>query len=104
VSDVALVHATFADRDEAERIARTLIDERLAACANLLAPCTSFYRWQGVIEAAVETPALFKTTPALAERLRVRITQLHSYDLPVVEIWPVAAGAAVSDWIATETG
>lgn len=103
MSDVALVHATFADRDEAERIARTLIEERLTACANLLSPCTSIYRWQGVVETAVETPALFKTTPVLAERLRARIAELHSYDLPVIEIWPVAAGAAVSDWIAAET-
>jgi periplasmic divalent cation tolerance protein len=104
VSDIALLHATFPDRGEAERIARTVLAERLAACVNILAPCTSIYRWQGMIEQGGEIPALFKTTPQLASGLRARIEALHPYDLPVVETWPVAAAAVVSDWIAAETG
>ena len=58
---IATVYALFADAAEAERIAETVVTERLAACANILAPCRSIYRWQGVVERAEEVPALFKT-------------------------------------------
>jgi periplasmic divalent cation tolerance protein len=104
MSDVALLHATFADAAEAERVAAAVLAERLAACVNILAPCTSLYRWKGQVERAQEVPALFKTTPLLARRLRDRIAALHSYDLPVIETWPVAAGEAVAGWVAAETG
>ena len=104
MSDVALLYATFPDPAEAARVAEAVVDERLAACVNILAPCTSIYRWQGVIERGDEVPALFKTTPQLAGQLRTRIEALHPYDLPVVETWPVAASAAVSAWVAAETG
>ncbi|ATY32271.1 divalent-cation tolerance protein CutA [Sphingomonas psychrotolerans] len=104
MSDIALLYATFPGRAEAEHIAETVLAERLAACVNILAPCTSIYRWQGAVERGDEVPALFKTTPQLAGRLRARIEVLHPYDLAVVETWPVAAGAAVSDWVAAETG
>jgi periplasmic divalent cation tolerance protein len=104
VSDVALLFATFAVKADAERVAEAVLAERLAACVNILAPCTSLYRWQGAVERSDEVPALFKTTPELAEPLRERIAALHPYDLPAIEMWPVAAGAAVSDWIVAETG
>ena len=104
MSDIALLHATFADRADAERIAETVLAERLAACVNIMAPCTSIYRWQNVVERAEEIPTLFKTTPELAARLRARIEALHPYDLPVVEAWPAGASAAVSAWIAAESG
>lgn len=103
MSDIALVLATFANREEAERIGGIIIEEKLAACVNVLAPCTSIYRWQGAIERAEEVPALFKTTLPLVERLRARIAALHSYDLPAIEAWPASASAAVADWIAAET-
>jgi periplasmic divalent cation tolerance protein len=104
MSDIALLYATFPGRAEAERIAETVLAERLAACVNILTPCISIYRWQGAVERGDEVPALFKTTPQLAGRLRTRIEALHPYELAVVETWPVAAGAAVSDWVAAETG
>ncbi|HZH07606.1 MAG TPA: divalent cation tolerance protein CutA, partial [Lautropia sp.] len=50
MNEIATVYATFADAEEAERIARTLVEERLAACANILGPCRSIYRWEGAIE------------------------------------------------------
>ena len=56
------------------------------------------------MERGEEIPALFKTMPQLAERLRARIEALHPYDLPVVEAWPVGASDKVGDWIAAETG
>lgn len=104
MSDIALIWVTFADAAEAERVAETVIGERLAACANVLAPCTSIYRWQGKVERGREVPALFKTAPALVEPLRTRIAELHSYDLPVIEAWPVSVADAVFDWVLNETG
>lgn len=104
MTDTALLYVACADRAEAERIAETVLTERLAACVNVLAACHSLYRWNGTVERGEEVPVLFKTTPMLARRLRDRIAALHSYDLPVIETWPVAAGERVAAWIADETG
>lgn len=103
MSDIALVHATFADAAEAERIGADMVERRLAACVNLLGPCISIYRWQGAVERGEEHRALFKTTPELARELADAIAAAHGYDLPVIEIWPVAAGDAVIDWVRAET-
>jgi periplasmic divalent cation tolerance protein len=103
MTDVALVHATFADAAEAERIGRAMVEAELAACVNLLGPCRSIYRWQGAVETADEHRALFKTTPGLARELADRIAALHSYDLPAIEIWPAAAGDAVAAWVSDAT-
>ena len=104
MTDIALLHATFASQAEAERVAETVLAERLAACVNIHAPCISIYRWRGAIERAEEVPALFKTTPILARRLRDRIAALHSYELPVIEAWPASANEAAASWIDAETG
>ena len=105
MSEVAAVYAVFGSAEEAARIARTVVEERLAACANLLAPCRSVYRWDGAIEEAEEVPALFKTTALLAPVLIARIAALHSYDVPAITAWPIAdAHAPYADWIALETG
>lgn len=103
MSDIALVHATFADAAEAERIGEAMVAARLAACVSLLGPCTSIYRWRGAVERGEEHRALFKTTPELARELADAIAARHSYDLPVIEIWPAAAGDAVIDWVRAET-
>lgn len=103
MSDIAVLHVTFATADEAEAIGRRMIENRLAACVNLLGPCSSIYRWQGEVETAAEHRALFKTTPLLARELADRIAALHSYDLPAIEIWPAAAGDAVAAWIDDST-
>lgn len=103
LSDTALLYATFANAEEVERVAETVLAEKLAACVNILAPCTSIYRWEGKISHADEIPALFKTRPMLARRLRERIASLHSYDLPVIEQWTVETSEAVTGWIARET-
>ena len=79
---VVTVYAVFADPAEAERIGRTVVEESLAACINILGPCRSIYRWQGAIETADEVPALFKTTLDKADALIARITELHSYTCP----------------------
>ena len=103
LSDTALLYATFSNAAEAEYVTETVLGEKLAACVNIFAPCTSIYRWEGKIERTQEVPALFKTRPMLARRLRERIASLHSYDLPVIEEWAVEAGEAVTGWIARET-
>ena len=105
MSEAVTVYAVFASADEAARIARIVVEERLAACANLLPPCRSIYRWRDAIEEAEEAPALFKTTALLAPVLIERVASLHSYDVPAIVAWPIAdAHAPYVDWIARETG
>lgn len=90
MSEIVTVYAVFADAAEAERIARAMVERRLAACANILAPCRSIYRWQGAIETAEEIPALFKTRADQAESLIAAIAEAHSYDVPAIVAWPIA--------------
>jgi periplasmic divalent cation tolerance protein len=95
---IATVYAVFADAAEAERIAETVVTERLAACANILASCRSIYRWQGAVERAEEVPALFKT--AQPDALIARIAALHSYDVPAAVAWPISqAHTAYEAWV-----
>ena len=101
---IVTVYATFADAEEAERIARVLVDERLAACANILGACRAIYRWKGAVEQGDEVAALFKTRADLAERLITRLSELHSYDVPAAMVWPIAdALPAYAQWVRDET-
>ena len=86
---VVSVYCIFAHAEEAERIGRIVVEERLAACINVLGPCRSIYRWQGAIESAEETPAILKTTEETADALISRIAGLHSYDVPCIAVWPI---------------
>ena len=100
---VVTLYAVFANPDEAQRIGRTIVDEKLAACVNILGPCHSIYRWQGAIETATEVPALFKTTLDKADALIARITDLHSYEVPAIVVWPIERlSVAYGDWVETE--
>ena len=97
--------AVFADPAEAQRIGRQMVEEGLAACVNILQPCRSIYRWEGAIETASEVPALFKTTMETADRLIGRITELHSYSVPALAVWPIAKlPAAYGDWVEQSVG
>jgi periplasmic divalent cation tolerance protein len=97
---VVTVYAVFADPVEAQRIGMTIVEEKLAACVNILGPCRSIYRWQGAIETATETPALFKTTLDKADALIARITELHSYEVPAIVVWPIERlPADFGDWV-----
>lgn len=87
---VASVYVTFGSGEEARRIGRQMIEERLAACINILGPCYSIYRWQGEVEEAHEVAAIFKTSAQTAPALAARITELHSYDLPAATVWPIS--------------
>lgn len=86
---VVSVYAIFATAEEAERIGSAVIEERLAACINILGPCRSIYRWQGVVETAQEVPAILKTTSEAADALISRIAGLHSYDVPCIAVLPI---------------
>ncbi len=103
MSEIVSVYAIFADEEEARRIARIVVEERLAACANILGPCHSIYRWQGEVEEAARSPAIFKTSAEAAPRLVERIAALHSYDVPAIAIWPILeALPAYAAWVIDE--
>jgi len=88
----------------AERLARTLVDQRLAACVNLLAPCRSFYRWEGAVQQDEEFPLLIKTTRARYPALESAIRDGHPAELPEIIAVPVEAGlAAYLEWVDSET-
>lgn len=87
--NVISVYAVFADLDEAERIGRLVVEERLSACVNILGSIRSIYRWNGNIESAKEVAAIFKTTQAQADALIGRIAGLHSYEVPCIAVWPI---------------
>ncbi len=99
-----LVITNLPDLASAEKLAQALVEKRLAACVNMLAPCRSVYRWQGAVETAVEHPLLIKTTAARYEAVEGAIRSLHPYELPEIVAVPVAAGLpAYLDWVAAET-
>lgn len=102
---VVSVYAVFANGEEAERIGRQMVEERLAACINILGPIHSIYRWRGAVESADEVAALFKTADHMADALITRITALHSYDVPCVATWPIdKILAAYADWVESSLG
>jgi len=102
---IALVYAVFADREEADRIGHMVVEERLAACVNILGRIDSIYRWQGKVETGSECAALFKTGASMATALSARIAALHSYENPAILTLPaVDAPLPFLHWIDMETG
>ncbi len=103
-AQVRLVLTTAGSREEAERIAAALVNERLAACVNLIPGLSSTYRWQGVVETAAEILLLIKTTAENLDRVEAGIRRMHSYELPEFLILrPDAAGEAYLDWLLNST-
>jgi len=103
-SAILLVQTNCPDGETAARIAAALVDEHLAACANILAPCASIYRWEGKVEMATETPLLLKTTVDRYAALEARLQELHPYEVPEVVAVPVQAGLpAYLEWVVAET-
>lgn len=94
------VYAVFANAGEAERIGRSVVEERLAACVNILSPVRSIYRWKGEIEAADEVAAIFKTHHWRSDALMERIAELHSYEVPCIVAWPIdKIVGSYADWV-----
>jgi periplasmic divalent cation tolerance protein len=97
---VISVYAVFASADEAERIGRLAVEERLAACVNILGNIRSIYRWKDEVETADEIAAIFKTSEEQAGALITRIAGLHSYDVPCITSWPIdKILGSYADWV-----
>lgn len=95
---------TFADREEARRVASALLERRLIACANVFPAGDSLYRWAGEVVAEPETVMICKTAADRVEALRDAVVELHSYEVPCVVALPAVGGlAAYLDWVAEET-
>jgi periplasmic divalent cation tolerance protein len=100
----AMVYITCESPEQAARIGRTLVSERLAACVNILPGMTSVYRWQGRIEEAAEAVLVAKTRMVLADALTKRVVALHSYDVPCVVVLPILRGnPEFIAWVESET-
>ena len=97
---IVTVYAIFADQAEAQAIGREMVEERLAACVNILQPCRSIYRWEGAIETGTEVPALFKTSLDQADALIAAISDRHSYSVPAIAVWPIAKlPESYAEWV-----
>jgi periplasmic divalent cation tolerance protein len=104
MSEALIVLTNCPDDAVADRIARTLVEQGLAACVNRLAPVASVYRWQGAVERASETPLLVKTTRERYTEVEQAIRALHPYEVPEIVALPVVAGfAPYLRWIGDET-
>jgi periplasmic divalent cation tolerance protein len=102
--EVVLLISNAPDEQTGLEIAQALVDEGLAACVNLLAPCRSVYRWQGKVEQASEVPLLVKTVAARVPALIARVRELHPYEVPEVITIPVADGLRpYLDWVVGST-
>lgn len=102
--DVLLILTNCPDEASANAIALALVEERLAACVNLLPRVQSIYRWQGAVESASEIPLLIKSTATHYPALEQRIVALHPYDLPEIVALPITDGLpAYLNWLAAET-
>jgi periplasmic divalent cation tolerance protein len=105
MSDALVVLTTVARAEDAEYIAREMVERRLAACVNLLPPVTSVYRWQGEVTREQEHVLLMKTHEDRFEALRARLVEIHPYETPEVIALPVVAGhAAYLRWIDESLG
>lgn len=98
------VYVTVPTVAEAKEIAKTVVEDRLAACANILPGMHSIYQWQGKIEQAEECVVLFKTRTTLFQALEACVKEMHKYSNPCIVSLPVTAGSApYLDWIMNET-
>lgn len=104
MDEVILVITNLPDRGAALKLAQALVDRRLAACVNVLAGCTSVYRWKGAIEQAAEVPVLIKTRAARYDEVEAAIREHHPYELPEILAVPVRGGLDdYLQWVAGET-
>jgi periplasmic divalent cation tolerance protein len=106
MTDKIVVLVTCGSRKEARKIARALVERRLAACVNEIdAPVTSVYRWKGKVESAKEFLLFIKTTKKRFAALREAVHELHSYEAPEIIALPIVEGSRVYlDWIAESVG
>jgi periplasmic divalent cation tolerance protein len=104
MAEFVLVYSVFPNRAVAEKIARVLLEEKLAACVNIFPPMTSLYEWEGKLETNRETAAIIKTRRTLADKLIETARPLHPYTVPCFLVLPVEGGnAAFLDWVRIQT-
>ena len=100
-----VVLVTCSSEREAERIARALVEERLAACVNVGRAVRSVYRWKGKVERAREVPLVIKSSKAVFRRLEERVKELHGYETPEIIGLPIVAGSReYLDWVGASMG
>ena len=100
---LVLVLTTLGADADAPALARTLVEEQLAACVNVLPAMTSIYRWKGSVEQDREQQLLVKTTAERVKALEARLRELHPYELPEFIVLEGAASAAYGEWVKTST-
>ncbi len=102
--EVIVVVTNLPDRASAERIAEAMVTQGVAACVNILAECTSIYRWKGQLEHTSEIPLLIKTTREAYPRLESALRKLHPYELPEIVALPATSGLPeYLNWVVQET-
>lgn len=103
VSDLMMLYVTAASRAEALKLGRALVEERLAACANVLDGMTAIYHWEGKLQEEDEAVLILKTRADRLADVTARLIELHSYDLPCVIAWKIETGhAPYLDWLRGE--
>ncbi len=104
MSEISIVMVTAGSAEEAATIGRTLIEERLAACANIVPGIRSIYRWKGKIYDEQEFLIIIKTRTSHFEAVQKRVKELHSYEVPEIISFPVAQGLPqYLEWVQAET-
>ena len=102
--ETCLVYVTAGSDAEARKIASAMVEERLAACANILGEITSIYRWEGSLQTENEVAFILKSQPHLIKKLTARVTEMHAYECPCVIAMPINDGnPEFLKWIIDET-
>ena len=105
MSEISVVLVTAGNEEEAAKIGRTLVEERLGACANIVPRIRSIYRWKGEIYDEQEVLIIIKTRTSLFPALEKRVKELHSYEVPEIISFPIARGLPqYLEWVQQETG
>ena len=99
-----LIYSTFKSKEEALRVAKTLLEQKLIACANVQDGVTSLYRWEGAVQQEQEAAMTVKTSAAKLQAAMDAINALHSYDLPCIVAYPISSGLPeFLQWLVDET-
>ncbi len=102
---LAFLYATAPDAEVAASMARTLVEERLIACGNVLPGVRSVYRWEGAVTEEAEVVLICKTTADQADAATARLAELHPYEVPAITRFDAAgASPAFAEWVADEVG
>ena len=105
MDDLVILYTTWPDAETAAAFGRLAVERKLAACANVLGPMLSIYRWDGAIQGEGETPMQLKTTSGASNRLKALIIDRHPYDIPCVlalQTDPDGCNPRYTEWVRSE--